>query len=76
MLCCAAPNKDIRCLAVKLLYEVVSKNDGYIDKIIIEYDNILDLYIQESIIYVLSKIKCGNEKILAFTIKLLVHKKI
>lgn len=71
LLCCAAPNKDIRCLAVKLLYEVVSKNDGYIDKIIIEYDNILDLYIQESIIYVLSKIKCGNEKILAFYNKII-----
>lgn len=71
LLCCAAPNKDIRCLAVKLLYEVVSKDDGYIDKIIIEYDKILDLYIQESIIYVLSKIKCGNEKILDFYNKII-----
>ena len=35
LLCCAAPNKDIRCLAVKLLYEVVSKDDGYIDKILL-----------------------------------------
>ena len=34
LLCCAAPNKDVRCLAMKLLYEVVSKNDGYVEKLI------------------------------------------
>ena len=31
----------------------------------------MDLYIQESIIYVLSKIKCGNEKILDFYNKII-----
>ena len=66
LLCCAAPNRDVRCLAMKLLYEVVSKNDGYIDKLISEYDKILDLYIQEAIIYVLSQMHQGNEKIIAF----------
>lgn len=52
LLCCAAPNRDVRCLALKLLYEVVSKNDRYIRKVILEYSNICDLYIQEAIIYV------------------------
>lgn len=66
LLCCAAPNKDVRCLAMKLLYEVVSKNDGYIDRIICEYDKISDFYIQEAIIYVLSQMKQGNEKIVDF----------
>ena len=66
LLCCAAPNKDIRCLAMKLLYEVVSKNDSYINKLISEYDKILDLYIQEAVIYVLSQIKQNSDKILRF----------
>ena len=52
LLCCAAPNRDVRCLALKLLYEVVSKNDRYIRKVILEYSTICDLYIQEAIIYV------------------------
>lgn len=66
LLCCAASNKDIRCLAMKLLYEVVSKNDSYINKLISEYDKILDLYIQEAVIYVLSQIKQNSDKILRF----------
>lgn len=66
LLCCAAPNKDIRCLAMKLLYEVASKNAGYIDKLIFEYDKIWDLYIQEAVIYVLSQMRQGNEKIIGF----------
>ncbi|KDE70239.1 hypothetical protein FUSO7_10900 [Fusobacterium necrophorum BFTR-2] len=66
LLCCAAPNKDVRCLAMKLLYEVVSKNDGYVEKLISKYDTILDLYIQEAIIYVLSQIKKVREKIVYF----------
>lgn len=37
--CCASPNKDVRCLAMKLLYEVVLKNEGYVDRLIIEQDN-------------------------------------
>ena len=66
LLCCAAPNKDVRCLAMKLLYEVVSKNDGYVEKLISEYDRILDLYIQEAIIYVLSQLKKDSDKIVDF----------
>lgn len=66
LLCCAAPNKDVRCLAMKLLYEVVSKKDGYIDKIISEYDKISDLYIQEAVIYVLSQMHRNNETIIDF----------
>ena len=42
---------------MKLLYEVVSKNDGYVEKLIGEYEKILDFYIQEAVIFVLSQIK-------------------
>lgn len=61
---------------MKLLYEVVSKNDSYINKLISEYDKILDLYIQEAVIYVLSQIKQNSDKILRFYKKLLLRKKI
>lgn len=71
LLCCAAPNKDVRCLAMKLLYEVVSKNEGYVDRLIIEYERIFDFYIQEAIIYVLSQIKKDNGKILDFYNKII-----
>lgn len=66
LLCCAAPNKDVRCLAMKLLYEVVSKNEVYIDKVIDKYDTIYDFYIQEAIIYVLSQLKKENKRIVGF----------
>ena len=66
LLCCAAPNKDVRCLAMKLLYEVVSKNSGYIDILITEYDKVLDLYIQEAVIYVLSQMHQDKQIIIAF----------
>lgn len=71
LLCCAAPNKDVRCLAMKLLYEVVSKNEGYVDRLIIEYERIFDFYIQEAVIYVLSQIKKANDKILNFYNKII-----
>ena len=71
LLCCAAPNKDVRCLAMKLLFEVVSQKDKYIDKLIFEYDRILDLYIQESAIYVLSQMKRNDEKIVEFYRKII-----
>lgn len=71
LLCCAAPNKDVRCLAMKLLYEVVSKNEGYVNRLIIEYERIFDFYIQEAIIYVLSQIKKDNGKILDFYNKII-----
>ena len=66
LLCCAAPNKDIRCLAMKLLYEVISKNESYVDDVIKKYDEIFDLYIQEAIVYVLSQLKKENRKIVLF----------
>ena len=66
LLCCAAPNTDIRCLAEKLLYDITSKNENYIDRLIAEYNSIPDFYIQESIIFVLSQMKKGNNKILEF----------
>lgn len=72
LLCCAAPNKDVRCLAMKLLYEVVSRDDRYISKLISEYDKILDLYIQEAVIYVLSQIKQSNRKIVQFYNEIIV----
>ena len=66
LLCCAAPNKDVRCLAMKLLYEVVSKNDGYVEKLICEYEKILDFYIKEAVIFVLSQIKKESKNIAEF----------
>lgn len=54
LLCCASPNKDVRCLAMKLLYEIVSNKIEYKSRILMEYDSIDDFYIKESIIQVLS----------------------
>lgn len=70
LLCCAAPNRDVRCLAMKLLYEVVSKNDGYVEKLIYEYDKIVDFYIQESVIFVLSQIE--SDLIIDFFNKIII----
>jgi len=66
LLCCAAPNKDVRCLAMKLLYDVVSKNESYVEKAVNEYDKIFDFYIQEAIIYALSQLKRDNSIIVDF----------
>lgn len=73
LLCCAAPNKDIRCLAMKLLYEVVSKNEGYVDRVILEYNRIFDFYIQEAVIYVLSQTRKNNSKIIDFYKKIIAE---
>lgn len=54
LLCCAAPNKDVRCLAMKLLYEVITKELGYKKKLIEEYEHLTDDYIKEAAIYVLA----------------------
>ena len=72
LLCCAAPNKDVRCLAMKLLYEVVSKNDGYVEKLIGEYEKILDFYIQEAVIFVLSQIKKERKSVAEFYNKIII----
>lgn len=66
LLCCSAPNKDVRCLAMKLLYEVVSKNVCYQSRVINEYDRIGDFYIKEIIIYVLSQLQRNNRNIIDF----------
>lgn len=66
LICCGSPNQEIRRVAIKLLYEVCLKNDDYIEKIINEYNNIYDLYIQEAIIFVLSNIKKKKERIDVF----------
>ncbi|MDU5595687.1 hypothetical protein, partial [Peptoniphilus rhinitidis] len=71
LLCCAAPNKDVRCLAMKLLYEVVSKNECYVDRVILEYNRIFDFYIQEAVIYVLSQMRKDNSKIIDFYKKII-----
>ncbi len=44
------PNKDVRCLAMKLLYEVVRQNTEYKRVLIDMYESIVDPYIKESII--------------------------
>ena len=67
ILCCAASNSDIRCLAMKLLYEIVVNDKNFIVKLIDEYNSkINDLYIKESIIYILCKMKKNNNLILEF----------
>ena len=73
LLCCAAPNKDVRCLAMKLLYEVVSKNECYVDRVILEYNRIYDFYIQEAVIYVLSQMRKDNSKIIDFYKKIIAE---
>lgn len=50
---------------------MVSKNEGYVDRIIIEYKRIFDFYIREAIIYVLSQTKRDNGKILDFYNKII-----
>lgn len=64
--CCASPNKDIRCIAVKLLYEITMKTNEYKNILIEIYTTIKDPYIKESIIYVLANYLKNDKKILGF----------
>lgn len=64
--CCAAPNKDVRCLAMKILYEVVRQNMEFKNVLISEYKNILDPYIKESVIYVLANYLQDDSDIIIF----------
>ena len=57
---------------MKLLYEVVSKNDGYVGKLIGEYEKILDFYIQEAVIFVLSQIKKERKSVAEFYNKIII----
>lgn len=70
--CCAAPNKDVRCLAMKLLYEVVRQNTEYKSVLIDMYESIVDPYIKESIIYVLVNYLQDDEEILSFFKNLII----
>lgn len=53
--CCAAPNKDIRYLAMKLLYDVVVQESKFKDVLEQQYKQIRDEYIREAVIYVICK---------------------
>ena len=71
LLCCAAPNRDVRYLAEKLLYEVAMRNETYVDSIISEYENVLDFYIKESMVFVLAQLKKQNKSIIDFFYKII-----
>ena len=74
--CCAAPNKDVRCLAAKLLYEIVRQKHEYKNKLIREYDqNIIDPYIKENIIYILATCSQDDAYVIAFFEKLIIQEK-
>lgn len=73
--CCAAPNKDVRCLAMKLLYEIVRQDEEYKNRLIMEYENIVDPYIKESIIYVLANYLQDDLNIVIFYKKLIIEEK-
>lgn len=66
LLCCSSSNKDIRVLAMKVLYEILSDNDIFLNKVIFEFDRIGDFYIQESIINVISQLRRNNSLIIDF----------
>ncbi len=69
LLCCASPDKNVRCLAMKLLYEVVSNKSEYKSRILTEYNIIDDFYIKDAIIQVLS-LSCEDSEIKRFFGKL------
>lgn len=73
LLCCAAPNKDIRCLAMKLLYDITYNNNDYIELVIEEYRRISDFYIKEAAIYVLSQMNKKNSKITTFFNQIIIE---
>lgn len=68
--CCSAPNKDVRELATKLLFEVICKEGKFISLLISWYTKIKDLYIRESIIFALAYTPKGNKSIKTFFILL------
>ena len=63
---CAAPNRDIRYLAEKLLLEILRQNEDYVAKIIVFYTETRDYYIKESIIRVVSSIHKYKLKVFPF----------
>lgn len=73
--CCASPNQDIRCLAMKLLYETLQKNNKYKNILISLYNETKDFYIKESIIYVLISFHKGDKDIEIFLDNLIKNEK-
>jgi len=66
LLCCSASNKDVRVLAMKVLYEVISEDEIFLNKAISEFYRVKDFYIQESIINVISQLRRNNSVIIVF----------
>ena len=66
ILCSAAPNKKIRCLAMKILFTLCIKNSRYLNYLIDDYQKFPDHYIKESIIFVLSQTEHSNSTVTAF----------
>lgn len=66
LLCCSSSNKDIRVLAMKVLYEVISEDEIFLNKAISEFYRVKDFYIQESIINVISHLRRNNSVIIDF----------
>lgn len=71
--CCSAPNKDVRMLATKLLYEIVLYNKDYKSKLIFDYYKYKDYYIIESIIFVLSYYSSNDDEITEFMRQLKIN---
>ncbi len=70
LLCCSASNEDVRILAEKLLYDLISNKEKYINKLKKDYYVVSDYYIKESIIFTMSKID-KNETVKTFFNKLI-----
>lgn len=68
--CCAAPNSDVRSIATKLLYEIVSKNDSYKCQLIDRYSFYSDGYIREAIVHVLSRLDSNDSDVKCFFYRL------
>ena len=58
MWCSAAPNQNIRYLAIKILYDIASNSERYQSLLVDVFPGIYDYFIQESIIRVL--VKCNQ----------------
>lgn len=64
--CSSLVNNLNRTLAKKLIFEIVNTHSEYINKLISIYYDIIDEYIQEMVIQVLSSIKKNNRTIKSF----------
>lgn len=71
LLCSAAPNKAVGCLAAKILYTLCAKDPCYYSRLIEDYQNFSDYYIRETIIYVLSQMDRHDTNICDFFTRLI-----